>query len=132
MVPWLHDVSVRIPVDVGRDPHGSLVVVGGRNGFAVRLRGHDEEPAAPLRRRAHWDVCPHQRVWHEVMTAIGLRQSVADRSGTCAICRRRHPWHYGGPVASPVCDRCRAERGLSTIGEIRTQVVHFPAEQMNQ
>jgi len=117
LVPWTVDVGVRIPVDVDRDPVGSLVVVGSRQGFTVRLLLEDELPQATMRRRAHWETCPYQQDWAETMTRLCLRVSSVDRSGPCAICGRRHAWRYGGPIASPVCDPCRVEQGWEPMGE---------------
>lgn len=119
LAPWTEDTAVLIPVDVDRDPEGDLVVVGSRRGFTVRLLLDGEQPQASLRRRAHWAVCPHQRDWVGVMTRLGLRRPRVeeDRAGMCAACGRRHAWRYGGPIASPVCDRCRMERGHEIMGE---------------
>ena len=118
MVPWFRDVSVLIPVDVDRDPEGSLVVVGSRGGYTIRLLEDVESPAANMRRRAHWDVCPHQIMWNETLVRVGLRSVSVDRSGPCVICWQRHPWRYGGPIAYRRGDRCRAKKGLPLMEEM--------------
>lgn len=121
LVPFTDDHTVMIPVDVDRDPAGDLVVVGSRVGFTIRPVGDGEEPEGRFRRRAHWGTCPHQSRWRNAMRAAGVGglSTAYDpmRAGPCARCRRRHPWHYGGPIASPVCDRCRAEEGAPLMGE---------------
>jgi len=110
-----------VPVDVDKDPEGGLVIVGSRVGFTVRPVAAGEKPEGRFRRRAHWDVCPHPARWRDVRrSVVGSPTSSAHdpfRAGPCARCRQRHPWHYGGPIASPVCDRCRSERGEPLMGE---------------
>lgn len=118
MVPWIQDTSVLIPVDVGHDAEGSLIVVGNRGQFTVRLADPDDQVPASSRRRAHWDVCPHSQRWHSTLAALGLR--TMDRSGPCVSCRQRHPYRYGGPVASPLCASCRADKGLPPLIITRT------------
>lgn len=120
LVPFTGDHAVMVPVDVDRDPAGDLVVVGSRAGFTVRPVVDGEEPEGRLRRRAHWGACPHQRRWRGVMRSVGIG-AVGERDpariGPCARCGQRHPWHYGGPIASPVCDRCRTSAGMPPMGE---------------
>ena len=124
LVPFTTDPTVMIPVDVDRDPAGDLVAVGGRNGFTVRMVIANEVPEERFRRRAHWATCPRPHVaqWGNAMRAAGV-DTTEDvrhdpmRYGPCVRCRQRHPWHYGGPVASPVCDRCRSAAGLPVMGE---------------
>jgi len=118
MAPWSEDVSVLMPVDVDRDPEGDLLVVGSRQGFTIRPLRNNEQVSESLRRRAHWATCPHHGDWVETMARLGLRRSAASRVGPCAVCRQRHPWHYGGPISSPLCDRCRVERGHEPMGEM--------------
>lgn len=120
LVPFTGDHTVMVPVDVDKDPDGGLVIVGSRVGFTIRSVADGEEPEGRFRRRAHWDVCPHPARWWDVKrVVVGLPTSDHDpfRVGPCARCRQRHPWRYGGPIASPVCDRCRAEKGESLMGE---------------
>lgn len=119
LVPFTDDVSVMIPVDVDRDPSGGLVIVGSRAGFTIRPVRDGEAPEERFRRRAHWDTCPHLGHWRETMRAVGIGVSVLDpmRAGPCVGCWQRHPWHYGGPIASPLCDRCRVARGMEPMGE---------------
>lgn len=118
LVPWADDTSVLIPVDVDRDPDGSLLIIGSRRGFTVRPLREDETSDPKLRRRAHWDRCPRRGLWGVTLERIGLRPSPdRDRSGPCALCGQRHPWHYGGPIASPLCDACRTVKGLHPMGE---------------
>jgi hypothetical protein len=119
-VPFTGDSSVMIPVDVDTDPEGSLVLVGSRAGFTIRPVAAGEAPEGRFRRRAHWDVCPHAARWRDIRRVVaGSPTSAYDpaRVGPCARCGERHPWHYGGPVSSPVCDRCRAEKGEPLLGE---------------
>lgn len=113
MVPWANDINILIPVDVDKDPKGDLVIVGRNGRFTVRLVVAGETPAEGLRRRAHWGVCPHRQDWHGAMSSVGLL--AVDRSGPCAACHQRHPYRYGGPIASPLCDTCRAEKGLPPL-----------------
>lgn len=122
LVPYTDDHSVMIPVDVDRDPDGGLVIVGSRSGHTVRPVRDGEVVDVRLRRRAHWDTCPNPSLWKGAMVSVGViadqdSSHDATRIGPCARCRQRHPWHYGGPVASPVCDRCRAEDGMALMGE---------------
>lgn len=121
LVPFSGDHTVMIPVDVDRDPDGGLVVVGSKAGYTIRPVAEGEEPEGRFRRRAHWDTCPHISRWRDAMRAAGVvgHAPTSDpmRAGPCARCRERHPWHYGGPVASPVCDRCRAKDGMPLMGE---------------
>jgi hypothetical protein len=121
LVPFADDHTVMIPVDVDRDPAGELVVVGGRAGYTVRPIRDDEEVDARLRRRAHWDTCPHIARWRDAMRTVGMGEAMPShdpaRIGPCARCHQRHSWHYGGPVSSPVCDRCRTKDGMTLMGE---------------
>jgi hypothetical protein len=121
MTPYVGASRALVPVDPGRDPDGSLIIVGSsRGGYTVRLATDaDADIPASQRRRAHWVVCPHPQRWDAVLSSIGLRSTVGtvDRSGPCAVCRTVHPWHYGGPIASPLCDPCRQNRGLPPMGE---------------
>lgn len=121
LVPFTDDHAVMIPVDVDRDPNGGLVVVGGRAGYTIRPVRDGEEPEGRFRRRAHWETCPHASRWRDAMRAAGVIGHTPThdpmRAGPCARCRQRHPWHYGGPVASPVCDRCRVGDGMPSMGE---------------
>lgn len=121
LVPFTYDHTVMIPVDVDRDPTGDLLVVGSRAGFTIRPVVEGEEPEGRFRRHAHWNACPHPSRWRSVMRTVGVGGTAPThdptRAGPCAKCRRRHPWHYGGPIASPVCDRCRAEDGSPLMGE---------------
>lgn len=121
VVPFTGDHAVMVPIDVDRDPDGGLVVVGSRAGFTIRPLADGEVVEGRFRRRAHWDTCPHRSRWHDVMRAVGVAGagSAHDpmRAGPCARCFERHPWHYGAPIASPVCDRCRAKAGMPLMGE---------------
>lgn len=121
LVPFIGDYTVMIPVDVDRDLDGGLVVVGNKAGYMIRPIQDGEAVEWRFRRRAHWDTCPNQSCWWDVMRSVGIagREPSHDpmRSGPCARCRRRHPWNYGGPVSSPVCDRCRKRDGLPIFGE---------------
>jgi hypothetical protein len=117
LVPYTDDHAVLIPVDLGRDPEGSLIIVGTRGGFTVRpVRPTDTD--GTQRRRPHWEVCPHPRQWDQVRRDTGIlpTRGYGTRSGPCVTCRREHPARYGGPVASPLCDPCREARGLTPIG----------------
>lgn len=121
LVPFAGCHDVMVPIDVDRDQDGSLVVVGSRAGYTIRPVAEGEAPEGRFRRHAHWDTCPHQNRWRDVMIAVGVAgvTSAYDpmRAGPCARCFERHPWHYGGPIASPVCDRCRAKAGMPLMGE---------------
>jgi hypothetical protein len=121
MVPFTGNHEVMIPINVGRDPAGGLVIVGSSAGYTIRPLNEGEDPDGRFRRRAHWDTCPHRGRWRKVMLAVGIDggPSASDpaRIGPCVRCRQHHPWRYGGPVASPVCDRCRAEDGRPLMGE---------------
>lgn len=119
MTPYTGDIRVLVPVDPGRDHDGSLVIVGSSGGGYTVRPATDADTDPSQRRRAHWTVCPHPHRWDAVLSAAGLRTTVStvDRSGPCAVCRTVHPWHYGGPVASPLCDPCRSARGLPAMGE---------------
>jgi hypothetical protein len=121
LVPFIDDHSVMIPVEPGRDPSGGLVVVGSKEGHTIRPIRDGETVEDRFRRRAHWDACPRRSRWRDAMRAAGVGGTAPsrepERAGPCARCRRRHPWHYGGPVASPVCDRCRGEAGMPPMGE---------------
>lgn len=119
LVPYADDTAVLLPVDIGRDADGSLLIIGSRNGFTIRpIRSGDTTTDATQRRRPHWEVCPHPRQWDTVRRAVGAlpTRGHGTRFGPCVACRQEHPARYGGPVASPLCDPCRAERGLTPIG----------------
>lgn len=117
MVPWSGNHSILIPIDIDREPTGGLVIVGSRDGYTVELATLDPEPPANIRRRAHWDVCPRPEQWQGIRARVvpGLG---GDRTGPCARCGQRHPYRYGGPVASTLCDPCRRSKGLPSIKEI--------------
>jgi hypothetical protein len=121
LVPFTGDHAVIIPVDVDRDPDGGLIVLGSKAGYTTRPVRDGEEAEGRFRRRAHWDTCPHRSHWRDVMRSVGIGNGDPShdpmRDGPCARCRQRHPWHYGGPIASPVCDRCRAKDGMPLLGE---------------
>jgi hypothetical protein len=121
MVPFTSDHTVMIPVDIHRDPDGDLIVVGSRAGYTVRPIQAGEEVEVRFRRQAHWKTCPHVSRWRDVMRSIGIGGPApshdSTRAGPCARCHQRHPWRYGGPVASPVCDRCRSAAGEPLMGE---------------
>lgn len=117
MIPWSQDPSVLIPIDPDRDPMGSLVMVGSRDGYTVELAALDPPPPENLQRRAHWDVCPKPDVWQDAKARV-IPGMGRDRAGPCAVCGQRHPYRYGGPVASTLCDPCRKARGLPPIREI--------------
>lgn len=123
MVPFTGDVTVRIPVDIDRTPGGGLVVVGSRTGYTIRSVREGEVPEERFRRHAHWDGCPHVDRWAAVKRSVGLGDTGVRpghdpaRVGPCARCGNRHPWRYGGPIASPVCDRCREATGEPLMGE---------------
>jgi len=119
LIPLATDHSVMIPVDVGRDDGGELLLVGRRAGTTVRLIGPDDVTAPRDRRRAHWGLCPSTDRWASARLAAGVPgpDPAVDpsRSGPCSACSQQHPLRYGGPVASPLCDRCRKQHGLPAI-----------------
>jgi hypothetical protein len=121
LVPLTSDTTMMVPIDVDRDPTGDLVIVGSRAGYTARPVRDGEEPEGRFRRRAHWGVCQHVARWRDVMRAAGVVGPTTthdpSRAGPCVRCRVWHPWRYGGPIASPVCDRCRAETGAPLMGE---------------
>lgn len=121
LVPFTGDPTVMIPVDVDRDPAGDLVIVGSKAGYTIRPARDGADPEGRFRRRAHWGTCPHVARWRDAMRSVGVGGPGLTydptRAGPCARCRERHPWRYGGPIASPVCDRCRAETGRPLMGE---------------
>ena len=123
LVSFTGDITVRIPVDIDHDSGGDLVVVGSRAGYTIRPVRNGEVPEDRFRRHAHWDGCPHVERWREVKRSVGLGATGirsdhdSSRIGPCARCGNRHPWRYGGPVASPVCDRCREAAGEPLMGE---------------
>lgn len=116
------DPNVRVPVNLGTQLDGALVVVIPRTAhkktqrpLTVRL-ALPGDPRDHLRCQAHWVTCEGTvSGWQDRKRAAGLTRLVAPeatrstggRAGLCARCRKLHAWHYGGPVACPVCDRCK-------------------------
>lgn len=117
-----HDV--RIPVNPGNQPDGELVVVPssairgrGIRPFTVRLALPGDAHSS-LRRRVHWATCTSTSGWQDRKRAAGVMRlanpeaatrSEGKRSGPCTQCFRLHAWRYGGPHASPICDRCKLD-----------------------
>ncbi len=114
-----------IPIDVDRDPTGILTAARDGADWGVRVLSPEQRPLTSGHRYSpHWTTCPAagQYAGLEQLVAPGtIRRTTAipagylDRSGPCAKCWTRHPYHYGPGLASPLCDPCRAEIGLPPI-----------------
>lgn len=120
MAPMAGDTQVLVPVDRDSIGSGDLTVVHRRAGYSVRLAEPGDD--SRMRRVGHWATCSDPTRWRGVQRALGM--DVPDeagydsrRSGPCARCHEVHAWHYGGPVATKVCDRCRRAEGRPLVGE---------------
>ena len=85
-----------IPIDIDRDPDGILAAAKDGDTWGVRLLPADQ------RRLATGST------------------GYLDRSGPCAACGQKHPYHYGPGDASPLCDPCRTKIGLKPIATLIT------------
>lgn len=118
-----------MPVDVGRDPTGNLVAVrlGPRRGWGVRaLTDRERAEGTQLPRyTAHWTTCPRAEQYRRT-----ARKTAPDtwptrpqpaahlRHGPCARCRGPNPHCYGPGPSSPLCDTCRAEKGIPPVSRV--------------
>lgn len=126
MIRWLPTPDgATMPVDVDRDPHGTLtaVKVAGR-GWGVRVLSRWElalDVPQP-RYNPHWAACPHAEQYRKRARVAAPETwpergntPAACRAGPCAVCRTVHPARYGPGPSSPLCPACRAERHLPPV-----------------
>lgn len=115
-IRWVKTVEgKRMPVDVGRDPAGPLVLVHVRGEWRARVLRADEQPAEGTPRYVpHWSTCPDANFWRgtrqEVDTTGGTSfagRVYEVRTGPCAGCRRPDHVLYG-PQGGPLCPECKA------------------------
>jgi len=117
------ETGATMPVDVDRDPDGTLAAVKIAGiGWGVRVLSAAERAAPPdgPRYRPHWAVCPHADAHRTRGGSTSPRNTSWDvfagvRSGPCVRCRGHNPHLYGPGPASPLCPACREHDGLPPL-----------------
>lgn len=116
-----------MPVDVGRDPHGSLVAVRiPGKGWGVRVLTPAERQSGTItapRYTPHWVTCPdadqyRAQARRQAPDTWPQRLRVNDTTaGPCARCGAIHPTRYG-PGGSPLCPSCRQQPCLRSVASV--------------
>lgn len=124
-----------IPLDVGRDPGGPVVLDQDPRTaqWTVRPFDPDRDPADRPRYTVHWSSCHTPDLYREVKSAAdprGILPTLNARggrttAGPCSTCGTHHDPHYG-PGGCPLCDDCARAAIARWSPAMRAQVEGWP------
>lgn len=112
-----------IPLDMGRDPSGPIVLDNVADGWAARPYAPGVDDPKRPRYAVHWSTCSRPELYAPVKAEAdpagilpGLTAPAipSPRCGPCSRCGAEHDNHYGEPgpgdrPSSPLCDGCALE-----------------------